>query len=123
MTLDKEALEKAAREILLFVAEQEGAPPWEDLGDQGRTAYIEAAQAAITAYLAACAEKGFRMMPREVDDRMWEAGRARYPTLDELEDGLEEQGEDVYFEVIPGPINIWEAMFDAALPAKTEDEE
>lgn len=69
--------------------------------------------AAIDAYLAALKTEGFAVMPREAFDAMWSAGNDMMPSADELVAGIEEYGEAVFYEVMPGPGKIWTAMFDA----------
>ena len=81
--------------------------------DRSRYGYTPGVKAAITAYLSALSEKGVRLMPREANDAMWDAGDRLFPALNEIGNGIEEHGEDVLYEVIPGPGKIWEAMFDA----------
>lgn len=74
------------------------------------------ADAAIDAYEAALEKAGLVLVPREITDAMWEAGAGLFPSLEEVEKGIHEQGEDIFYEVIPGPSEIWDAMIAAAEP-------
>jgi len=79
------------------------------------------ANAAIDAYLAARREEGFVEVPRELTDALFDAVNDLMPSLIELQKGIEKHGDEVFYEVIPGPIELWDAMLKAAEPPPARD--
>lgn len=115
MTLDKEALEAAARAL-----SGEGHPlgyfpsgrpmrdaTFEDYGPREQQEYRDEAARAITTYLSAMAEKGFRMMPREATDRMAIYGAISEDRMTVHMGGISSARQKRAREV-------WRAMFDGA---------
>jgi hypothetical protein len=75
------------------------------------------ADATINAFLSKLSESHC-IVPREMTEAMWDAGAELFPSLEEVEKGIYEHGEDIFYEVIPGPSEIWDAMIQAASAEK-----
>jgi len=69
--------------------------------------------AAIDAYLAALGET-HAVVPRELTDALFDAVNDLMPSIFDLQEGIEKHGDDVFYEVFPGPTELWDAMLKAA---------
>lgn len=68
----------------------------------------------LAAYDANLASEGLVLVPKEMTDAMFTAVNNLMPSFDEVDAGMEEHGEDIFYEVIPGPSVIWSAMIAAS---------
>lgn len=105
--LNTEALEAAARAIWSVSFENaRDDNAWEAIAEETRVGVREEARRAITAYLAARAEQGFREMPREPTREMVKAAGAQAMKINPAED-------DDWRAVAFDSLSIYRAMFDA----------
>jgi len=80
---------------------------------------LDDTNAVIDAYLAALRET-HAVVPRELTDALFDAVNDLMPSIFDLQEGIEKHGDDVFYEVIPVPDQLWTAMLKAAETPKAQ---